>query len=270
MPSAVEQQVSGLVETAVRQYAAGFSLRHLSERNDPKGTINMKIHNVFIEALGSETRFYSSLVRSLDSSLGDMLEKLARGIARLSFDVSQEVRGTLYTGQTSFISELLEDYIAGRRTPPSENDYLGLRGLTEGTRHDKKHKCDYYLVDRSTGYHHLIELKIGGDLDNKKAHSEKESLLVQYAILSNSLPAGVPIFVHFATAYNLFGEGQLWTQERVLQFFATSELLIGSDFWNFVCKSPDGYDLVLQSYRASCHYIIDAVQHIRQSYLGQP
>lgn len=35
--------------------------------------------------------------------------------------------------------------------------------------------------------HYLIELKIGGDLDNKKARSEKEALLEQYCILANAL-----------------------------------------------------------------------------------
>ena len=34
----------------------------------------------------------------------------------------------------------------------------------------------------------MIELKIGGDLDNKKSRSEKEALLEQFAILSNTLP----------------------------------------------------------------------------------
>ena len=39
----------------------------------------------------------------------------------------------------------------------------------------KRHESDYYLYDEETGIHYLIELKIGGDLDNKKARSEKES-----------------------------------------------------------------------------------------------
>ncbi len=36
----------------------------------------MKIHNVFIAALGEEIQYYTALVRSLDSSLGSMLEKM--------------------------------------------------------------------------------------------------------------------------------------------------------------------------------------------------
>ena len=63
--------------------------------------------------------------------------------------------------------------------------------------------------------YYLIELKIGGDLDNKKARSEKEAILEQYAILSNTLDSETNIKIYFATAYNRFGEGKPWKQERV-------------------------------------------------------
>ena len=56
-----------------------------------------------------------------------------------------------------------------------------------GTAETKRHESDYYLLDKETGMHYLIELKIGGDLDNKKARSEKEALLEQYCILTNRL-----------------------------------------------------------------------------------
>jgi hypothetical protein len=54
----------------------------------------------------------------------------------------------------------------------------------------------------------LIELKFGGDLDNKKARSEKEAILEQFAILSNVLSDDTRIEVYFATVYNGFGEGR--------------------------------------------------------------
>ncbi|GAB6046041.1 hypothetical protein JCM11957_16400 [Caminibacter profundus] len=40
----------------------------------------------------------------------------------------------------------------------------------------KRHESDYYLFDEEENFHYLIELKIGGDLDNKKARAEKEAL----------------------------------------------------------------------------------------------
>ena len=54
--------------------------------------------------------------------------------------------------------------------------------------------------------HEVKSIKTGGDLDNKKARSEKEAIFEQYAILSNSLDKKAEIKAHFATAYNRFGE----------------------------------------------------------------
>lgn len=69
---------------------------------------------------------------------------------------------------------------------PSVDDYLGISHM-RGEAVNKRHESDYYLIDEDTGANYLIELKIGGDLDNKKARSEKEALLEQYCILTNKL-----------------------------------------------------------------------------------
>jgi hypothetical protein len=53
----------------------------------------MKIHNVFISALGEEIQYYTALVRSFDSSLGNMLEALAINIASLFYKVERHVEG---------------------------------------------------------------------------------------------------------------------------------------------------------------------------------
>jgi len=263
-----EADIRALVKTAAESYAEGFEKRHIAEREDPNGAINMKIHNVFIAALGTEIRYYTALVRSLDSSLGNGLEQLAINIARLFYKVSQQVEGPLYPKQTQFIAELLEAYKSHERKPLAA-DYLPLRKKTQASMVNKRHNSDYYLIDEATNEHYLIELKIGGDLDNKKARSEKEAILEQFAILSNTLPASTDIKVYFATAYNRFGEGKPWKQERVRQFFADDELLIGRDFWNFICKSPYGYDIVLDEYKKHAQVILRSLENIKQAYLRQ-
>jgi len=96
--------IRAIVATAVEAYAVGFQARHEAEVDNPHGTINMKIHNVFIEALGDEIQYYTALVRSLDSSLGNMLEKLAMRIAALGFEVKTSVEGPLATEQTDIIN----------------------------------------------------------------------------------------------------------------------------------------------------------------------
>ena len=124
------------------------------------------------------------------------------------------------------------------------------------------------MIDKETGENYLIELKIGGDLDNKKARSEKEALLEQLAILSNTLPVNSKVKIFFATEYNRYGEDKPWKQERVKQFFAEDELMIGKDFWNFVCKSDDGYKIVLDAYKEKAGLIKNSLDSIKKTYLG--
>ena len=263
-----EEAIKYFVGTAVDAYAQGFQSRHEAEFDNPDGVINMKIHNVFIEALGKEIQYYTALVRSLDSSLGGMLEKLAINIAKLNFEVHKNVEGPLLPEQTQNIAEILEKY--KRRTiRPTIADYQILRKSSKFDKTlTKRHDSDYYLIDKNSNSHFLIELKIGGDLDNKKARSEKEAILEQFAILSNTLPINSDIKIFFATAYNRFGENKPWKQERVKQFFSTDELLIGRDFWNFVCHSENGYSIVLDAYRKNSHLIKEALDSIKQTYLG--
>lgn len=268
MASAVDKEkaIRGLVKTAVQSYASGFEARHLGEKDNPNGTINMKVHNPFIAALGPESQYYSALVRSLDSSLGDMLERLAISIAELSYTVRQEVEGYLSAAQTTKIAVLLEEY-KRRVRRPAATDYAMLIDRTKDAVQKVRHDSDYYLTDEDTGRHYLIELKIGGDLDNKKARSEKEALLEQYAILCNSLGTPEIVSMHFATAYNRFGEGRPWDQGRVRQYFAPEELLIGSAFWNFICKLPNGYEIVLGEYTAHADVIVQALNAVKAAYL---
>lgn len=264
-----ENTIRSLVRTAVESYTVGFKARHEGEVDNPDGTINMKIHNVFIAALGPEIQYYTALVRSLDSSLGNMLEKLAINIAKLFFEVRRNVEGPLSIEQTQRIAELLEKYKRHEKKPLI-SDYQSLREMRDLSNvSTKRHDSDYYLINQENGEHHLIELKIGGDLDNKKARSEKEAILEQYAILSNTLSRETSVKIYFATAYNRFGEGKQWKQERVRQFFADEELLIGKDFWDFICRSGNGYNIVLDEYKKSAHLIKEALESIKKTYLGE-
>lgn len=262
-------EIKPLVFSAVESFAKQFKDRHEREHDDPDGTINMKIHNVFIATLGPEIQYYTALVRSLDSSLGNMLEKLAINIAGIFYDVGNNVQGPLSIEQTRGIAELLEKYKRHEKVPEVK-DYQFLRKKPDkqGLK-IKRHDSDYYLVDKQTDDRYLIELKIGGDLDNKKARSEKEALLEQFAIASNVISPGKNITIYFATAYNRFGEGKPWNQERVKQFFSKEELLIGKKFWDFICKSDKGYEIVLDAYREKAHLITRALESVRVKYLGE-
>lgn len=257
--------IHSIVKSSVIAYAEGFECRHVGEVDNPEGVINMKIHNVFIEALGKEIQYYTALSRSLDSSLGNMLEKMAITLAEQNYVVKREVEGPLYKSQTQLIANILEKYKRHSKRPEI-SDYSNILDITENESH-VRHDSDYYLYDRQNDHHYLIELKIGGDLDNKKARAEKEAILEQYAILSNLIGDTSKISIYFATAYNRYGEDKQWRQERVKQFFGTDELLIGKDFWNFICKSENGYNYVLESYRENAHFIKEALDRIKACYL---
>ena len=262
-----EKAIRAIVKSSVKTFAGAFAEKHLSQLDDEDGIINSKIHNVFIAALGSEIQYYSALCRSLDSSLGNMLEAMAISIAEMHYQVTQQVEGDLYEEQTDYIAELLESYKSNEKKPKLA-DYIGItKQHNVGSKKNKRHVSDYYLYDEESGMHYLIELKIGGDLDNKKARSEKEALLEQYCILANTLGSEEHVKIYFATAYNRYGEGRPWTQGRVLQFFAKDELLISADFWNLVCKSDKGYEIVLDEYQKCAPMIVDALNDIKDAYL---
>jgi len=262
-----EAEIRKLIKSALESYAQAFEIRHIDEFDDPNGTINMKIHNIFIATLGPEIQYYTILVRSLDSSFGKMIENLAIDIANLSYTVLKKVEGPLYKEQIDFIAEILDKY-KNKNKKPEISDYDSLRNKIERKAEIKQHVSDYYLIDKETNDHFLIELKIGGDLDNKKARSEKEAILEQYAILSNTLPQKTKIQIFFATAYNRFGEDKPWKQERVKQFFSDEELLIGKNFWNFICKSKNGYEIVLDEYKKHSNIILHSLENVKRKYLG--
>ncbi|MDD2870602.1 MAG: TdeIII family type II restriction endonuclease [Candidatus Gracilibacteria bacterium] len=260
--------IKGIVRASVESFAEGFKGRHEGEIENPNGTLNMKIHNIFIAKLGPDIQYYSALVRSLDSSLGNMLEKMAVNIAKGFYEVNDRVDGFIHQEQVRIIADLLESYKdRGNGNKPKIEDYEKIRLAKTGENHHKIHVSDYYLLDKETDTHYLVELKIGGDLDNKKARSEKEAIFEQYAILSNSLDENAKIECKFATAYNRFGEGNDWKQERVKQFFSNDELLIGKDFWNFICKDENGFDMVIEAYEESAGIIKEALEEIKKLYL---
>lgn len=263
---ASEQEICKIVRDYTQKFANDFAEKHISQLDNDNGIINMKIHNVFIAALGKEIQYYSALARSLDSSLGNMLESMAIEIAKKNYKVSQSVEGKLYTEQTGYIAKLLEGY-KNNSHKPKICDYKGKMLDLRGKGISKRHESDYYLYDEDNRKRYLIELKIGGDLDNKKARSEKEALLEQYCILTNTLGTEENVEIKFATAYNRYGEGHQWNQSRVLQFFAPEELCISKDFWNLVTKLDNGFNIVINEYKQNANHIIRALDRIKREYL---
>ena len=264
-----QKSIEIVVDTAINSFAEGLISRYTDEVDDINGVINMKKNNCFISELGEEFMFYSAFVRSFDSSFGNVLEKLGNNIAKLSYEVKDNINSFILPDQVSRISSILDSYVDRVATPDIQH-YSTYSSIypKDITSYKRTHVTDNYFFCKEKNEHYLIELKASGDLDNKKARAEKTALLEEYFLLKNQLKddttAKVKIF--FATAYNKFGEGKIWKQERVKQFFSEDELLIGTDYWNFVCDDNDGFKIIFEQYKKSADKIRNALSTIKGMY----
>ncbi|MDF2540798.1 MAG: MjaII restriction endonuclease [Herbinix sp.] len=259
--------IKQIVDNHIRKFVDDLEARHILEVSDPLGVINAKKNNAFMSLLGEEFMFYSAFVRSFDSSFGKVLENMGNAIAKISYTVRGKIESYLLPQQTQHIDYLMTAY-EKRDAKPKIEDYVNFNCLKPSnlTSFITSHETDNYFYDEETKCHYLIELKAGGDLDNKKAKSEKIALLNEFFILKNSLQNEDNVKIYFATAYNKFGEGNLWKQERVQTFFAEEELLIGKEYWNFVCNDPDGFQVILEQYKSSSEYMTEVLARIKHLY----
>lgn len=259
--------IQTLIDNSIKSFVEGFEMRYSNEVNNPAGVINSKKNNVFIAELGEEFMFYSAFIRSFDSSFGKVLENLGNAIAAISYDVRGNIESYLLPQQTQHIDYLMTAY-EKHDSYPKVQDYENFSCLRPKNieSYKIKHATDNYFYDENNKCHYLIELKSGGDLDNKKAKSEKIALLNEFFILKNSLPDNETVKIFFATAYNKFGEGNYWQQDRVKTFFAAEELLIGKDYWNFVCNDEDGFKVIMEQYKISAKYIKKALNNVKELY----
>ncbi len=264
-----QKAIEIVVDTAIEAFAEGLISRYSDEIDDVNGVINMKKNNCFIAELGEEFMFYSAFVRSFDSSFGNILEKMGNNIAKLSYEVRGNIDSFILPDQISRISSILDSYV-DHITEPDVIHYATYSSIypKDITSYKRTHITDNYFYCTEKNEHYLIELKASGDLDNKKARAEKTALLEEYFLLKNQLKddktAKIKIF--FGTAYNKFGEGKAWKQERVKQFFAEEELLIGTEYWNFVCNDTDGFNIVFKQYKKSAEKIRAALTKIKGMY----
>ena len=264
-----ELKIRNAVDYRIKEFANNLERRYLKELDDPTGVINSKKNNIFISSLGDEFIFNSAFCRSFDSSFGNVLEALANDVADVSFDViTDNISSYLLPQQTQHIDYIMADYEKHAKIPEIE-DYSKFDAFIpkNTTSYTKSHVTDNHFYNPLTKEHYIIELKAGGDLDNKKAKSEKMELLKEYFILKNELSGtGETVKIFFATAYNKDGEDNEWKQERVKQFFAEDELLIGKKYWNFICDDEKGFDIVYDQYKKSSQYILDSIEKIKRTY----
>ena len=270
MDAIKEQKIREKVRYNIKDFVDKFEKRYMKELTDPTGVINAKKNNAFVSELGNEFMFYSAFCRSFDSSFGKILEKLSNDIADISYEVVlEDISSYLLPEQIQRKSNIMNEY--DKHVKPRVQDYTNLQAYKPENidSFKKKHVTDNHFYNPETKEHFIIELKAGGDLDIKKAKSEKEALLDEYFILKNALSDDEEtVKIYLATAYNMYGEDNEWRQERVKQYFSDDELLIGKQYWNFVCDDEEGYNIIIDEYKMCSRYILDALERIRKAYFN--
>lgn len=270
MEETKKKQIQKIVDTSITEFAKNFEERHKKELNKEKGVINKKKNNVFIPGLGKEFMYYSALVRSFDSSFGNLLEKMGNSIAALSYEVRSKITSFLSDDQERIIDSIISKYDTDKnhRVEPLSSHYKKAGYIIPKNieSYKREHKTDHYFYDKVKKKHYLVELKAGGDLDKKKAPSEKRELLKEYFMVKNIISSEEEVKIFFCAAYNKNGEGNPWEQSFVKSCFAEDELLIGKDYWNFVCNDPDGFSVVLEQYQISAIKIQKALDTIKRLY----
>ena len=263
------EAIRKIVDTNIKNFAEDLENKYIADLDNPNGVINAKKNNVFAYELGKEFMFYSAFVRSFDSSFGKVLENIGNCIAKLTYEVRGRIDSYLLPQQSQHIDYLLTEYDKHRK--PTVEDYSSFTWVKPSNveSYVKNHETDNYFYNPKKKEHYIIELKAGGDLDNKKAKAEKTELLQEYFLLKNKIEGtDEEISIFLGTAYNKFGEKEEWKQERVKQYFSDEELLIGYNYWNFVCDDDEGFNIVFEQYKKSSQYIKDSIEKIKKLYIN--
>lgn len=231
-----------------------FVIKHSNEFNGILSSeFNMEIEN-----------FINEIVKNLISKMNRMykIEK-QRGIM-CEKDILDNIECAFKSAFYMHFRHLYNEHITPKKGDYEDFTWVKPRDITS---YLTSHETDNYFYNPEKKEHYIIELKAGGDLDNKKSKAEKIELLKEYFLLKNKIIDNVEkIKLLFATAYNKFGEGNEWKQSQVKQYFDENELLIGKDYWNFVCNDENGFNIVFEQYKKSSKYIKEAIQNIKTLY----
>ena len=98
-----------------------------------------------------------------------MLENIGNQIAKFSYKTDRIIHSYILTEQTQHISNLLDKY-EDHTCKPEKSHYENFFVVQprDTTSFKTQHVCDNWFYDANTKTHYLVELKAGGDLDNKK------------------------------------------------------------------------------------------------------
>ena len=135
----------------------------------------------------------------------------------------------------NFIGKLAKEIVKNRFKSISKEEETEIR---------KQYKTAPDLCFLKNDIWTIIELKAGGNIDSKKMKSERDSL--DKIKLFVSKKKNKPAKFFYATAYDAFGNKAGY--EKLC--FSEDEMLIGEDFWNFICDDSMSQNYILRTYQS--------------------
>jgi len=160
--------------------------------------------------VGEDLEFilYSTLSRSRDSSMGNLYEKIL-------FEISK------------FFNDKTYGKVNGLKIRKSGKNWI------------------IDLAFERDGKTYLIEIKLGGELDNKKAKSEAEALQDRKeALIENKLASNVETYLGVITLTKGEDSSENWVMGRVSEGFDRSEVLVERELFDFVSNDTDVFDFI--------------------------
>lgn len=233
-----EQKIDNIVKQAILDFI------NKKDTKSDEGIISENEHPLYY-AIPKQIREYAKKVTSFTISCGYIYEKIYFNICNLfKKEVSKEIKGYITAEQDAKIVEYINDRTHHVHTSYDIFDELDKLVVVGDKIKQKTYKVDTCFLDDDDTYY-IVESKLSGNMDNKKSKSEKTELLKRYCVLKNN--GCKKVKPTMGVIYNLYGEGETWHQERVLQFFDRTEIFLGLDFWKSATNSEKYANCVINS-----------------------
>lgn len=235
---------------------------------------NKKETNWILSSFDSNLLSNMVFVSSFESKSGNMMEDVARDIAKLTFGTSKvpkAIKGANITSQE--FQTFSENYnkkpqiiVSKRNLNECKTSAHKLQINNKGDRNnistlnqkiireiyakkirkvqDINTKPVDLIIDTGKKLM-LFEMKAGGNLDSSKAPGDIEKMLTWACMLDR------PCELYFSTLYHKDGEGNTW-KGSVKKYLSPDAILIGSKFWEKILPSDVSFKDFLSIYDQSC------------------
>jgi len=120
-----------------------------------------------------------------------------------------------------------------------------------------------------TDINYLLEIKLGGNLDNKKAKVEAKALKDRKeCLLNNNLATEVKTYLGVVCLGNGETSPADWVMGRVSEGFDRSEVLVERELFDFVSNDTDVFDFIVNVIQPlAMKHELSAIESIKNKYL---